>query len=229
MIYNICEELTYLKDKKKRIDSIVGSIKIKTEEYEKSIEELRQQLVVNRNELDLIKNSFVQVRLGDLIDEISWLSGVNRSNISVSLSVSRIFPSLEDLISFVNDINDNYLIDNVKFSINSNLSKKDIDGVPFSYFSFLSFYYNDVQYDGKTVKDHCYISHEILTNGDVSLVIDIIKEIDDVICKIPFYDLEYKDNNSWYPADLFTQAVINVSSREYNSKVDKIRKKSTFK
>ena len=228
MIYNINEELTNLMEKKMKVDSVVEDIKIKMDEFEKSIARLKEELSVSRKELDLIKNSFIQIRLGDLIDEISWLSGVSKNKISTSLSFSKIFPSMEDAFRYVDQINDSdgiYLINNVKFSMKSNLSKEDIGCFPFSYFSFLSFDFNEIQYDGILLKDHCLVSFEPFTNGEVSLNVSIGKDIDDVICNIPFYELEYENNTSWYPADLFAQAIINVSSREYNSKVDKIRRR----
>lgn len=228
MIYNINKELTDLVDKKNRINSVVEEIKIRTEEFEQSIGKLKEELIINRKELDLIKNSFIQIRLGDLIDEISWLSGVSKNKISTSLSFSKIFPSMEDAFRYVDQINDSdgiYLINNVKFSMKSNLSKEDIGCFPFSYFSFLSFNFNEIQCDDKLLKEHCLVSFEPFTNGEVSLNVSIGKDIDDVICNIPFYELEYENNTSWYPADLFTQAVINVSLRKYNSKVDKIRRR----
>ena len=228
MIYNINEELTSLEEKRRNVDFVMEDIRVKTEEFEKSIICLKEELIFNRNEVDLIRNSFVQVRLGDLIDEISWLSGVSKNNIFVSLSFSKIFPNMEDSLSFVDDINDStdsYLVDNVKFSIKSNLSKEDIGVVPFSYFSFLFFDLNDIQYDGKLLKEHCCVSFEPFTNGEVSLTVSIKKNIDDIICNIPFYDLENKDNISWYPADLFRQALICASLKEYNKKVDMIRKR----
>ena len=228
MIYNINEELTSLEEKRRNVDFIVEDIRVKTEEFEKSIMNLKEELIFSSKQVDLIRNSFIEVRLGDLLDEISWLSGVNKNKIFVSLSFSKIFPNMEDSLSFVDNINDStdsYLVDNVKFSIKSNLSKDDIGVVSFSYFSFLFFDFNEIQYDGKLLKEHCCVSFEPFTNGEVSLTVSIKKNIDDIICKIPFYDLENKDNTSWYPADLFRQALINASLREYNSNVDKIRKR----
>ena len=87
------------------------------DEYEKSIGLLKEELSVSRKELDLIKNSLVCVRLGDLIDEISWLSGVDKNMISTSLSFNKMFPSMEDTFSYIDNINNSngcYIIDNIK-------------------------------------------------------------------------------------------------------------------
>ena len=105
MIYNINEELSNMNENKKRVDSIVENLKMKMDEYEKSIGLLKEELSVSRKELDLIKNSLVCVRLGDLIDEISWLSGVDKNKISTLLSFNKMFPSMEDAFSYIDNIN----------------------------------------------------------------------------------------------------------------------------
>lgn len=228
MIYNINEELTNLLDKKNQVNSIVSDIKIMTEKYEKSVEKLKELLIVSRNEYDSIKNSFVRVRLGDLIDEVSWLSGVDRNKIIVSIKFNKIFLNLDETANFVQNICDNngsYVVENTRFYMSSNLFKEDEDSVSFSYFSFLSFDFNEIQCDGKRLIEHCCFSPESISNGQVNLTVSTNINIDDIVCDFPFSELESIDNKSWYPADLFTQAIINVSLREYNSKVDKIRKK----
>ena len=226
MIYNINEELTNLLDKKDKVDLIVNDIKSMMEEYERNIKSLKDELIVSRDEYDSIKNSFVRIKLGDLIDEISWLSGVNRNKIMMSIKFNKIFLNLDEAASFVQNIcsnNDSYVVSNTRFYLSSNLFKEDKDSVPFSYFLFLSFDFNEIQCDGKRLIEHCSFSPESISNGQVNLTVSTNLNVDDIMCNIPFSGLDSKDNSSWYPADLFTQAVINVSSREYDSKVDKIR------
>ena len=49
MIYNINEELNNLMETKKVIGSIAKDIEIRNIEYEKSIEQLKKELILKRN------------------------------------------------------------------------------------------------------------------------------------------------------------------------------------
>ena len=228
MIYNINEELNNLMETKKVIGSIAKDIEIRNIEYEKSIEQLKKELILKRNELDFIKSMKIQMKLGDLIDELSWLSGVDVEKISISIKFNHLFSSVQEMFNFFDNIRDNdvsYFVDNVRFNLSSNLRKEYTDAVSFDYFKFLLLDLGMVQCDGKKLIEHFSYEIKHLPNGELSVLFFINENINDIICDFTFGDFENRDNTSWHPADLFMQAVINCSQKKYNSKIDKIRSK----
>lgn len=228
MSYNIYEQLSVLNEKTEKARSIVKKIEMKRCEYENIFASLTGELQSVQNEINELKSNVVTLRLGDLLDELSWLSGNSVNNIKTLIKFNMTFSSMDDFFSFIDGILDNgkkYLAKNVRFRLWCDLSKDNSLGVPFDYFTFFDLDLSAVQNDGFLLINHCLCEIEPYSNEELSVTFSIEKNISDILCDINLGDLKDKDNVSWYPADLFMQAVINSCQREYNRKVDKIRKR----
>lgn len=228
MIFNINEELSNMKNIKGVISSIMEDIQLKTIEYENIIDELKDGIVYNKCKLDLIRDKEINVKLKDLVDEISWLSGIDTSIIFYSLKFHMFFSDMNNLYSFIDNIKFNdisYIINNVKFELKSGLMNDNNGNNGFEYFKFLSFDLGEVQQDGTKMIEKCSMDVKPFGDDRISVNFVVNEKLDDVILKFKLVELENKDSISWYPADLISMAIINCSSREYNLQVDKVRKK----
>lgn len=205
------------------ISLINNDINIKREEFAKLIEQLNYQINIRRRELDMLQeNAHFPVRLGDLIFELSNFSGLDIHSIDVSLKTNVMFLGSYNFVEMVN------LYKNSKknYYIRMQIDSKETNGkdIKFSYFSFLPIDFNAIQEDGKTLLEHCsLVTTEMFDGNYTEIVID--KDIDDVIL---YFDLSYLQMNetvSWYPADLFTQVIINCINKGINSSYSLVKSK----
>ena len=229
MSCNVNEYLNELEEKRDEISSIGKEIEDKRREYEEIIGQLNAAFNNKRKEIANLKKIVISVRLGDLIDELSWLSGVSVDDICVSIKFNRDFSNIDEMFKLIDEVrNDNksYFVNNVRFRLWTKITTLDNSFVSFDYFAFLRFDMNSLQRDGKKLIEHCLSNNiEPYTNGELSVEFSVEKDFQDIICDFNLGYLEMKDNTSWYPTDLFRQAIINCSQRSYNIKVDKIRER----
>ena len=229
MNYNISEQLSILDEKKMKIKSIVNEMDDKTQEYEKEMKCLSDKIINKRKEVDEIESKIVTIRLGDLIDELSWLSGNDACDIETSIKFSMDFNSMEDFFEFIDEIQDtgkNCLISNVRFEIKCKKKKNNDESISFDYFTFMDFNLGMVQSSGYLLINHGLCSFESYTTTDeITVNFSLEKNRDDILCNFKLGDLNKENNYSWYPADLFIQAIFNINKREYDKNVDKIRSK----
>ena len=86
---------------------------------------------------------------------------------------------------------------------------------------------NEIQSDGKTLLEHVSaVAKYNELRGEVCTLLNLNKKIEYLNCNIELDNLirsDDKDNNfnSWYPADLFTQAVVNCVEKKKYSNVKK--------
>lgn len=228
MSCNIYEYLGELKEKKDEVSSIGKEIESKRREYEEILGQLSERFNTKRNEVAALNETIVSVRLGDLIHELSWLSGVSVNHVCASMKFNIDFSNIDEVFKFIDEVKDNdmsYFHNNVRLRLWSDLENLDDSFVPFDYFTFLPFNMNMVQSDGKKLIDRCSFKIEPYFNGKLLVEFSVEKDIQDIVCNFNLRYFEMKDNTSWYPGDLFTQAIINCSQREYNIKADKIRER----
>lgn len=228
MVDNIKESFSILNEKKGEIKDKIRLIELKKREYEDVFSSLNSELSILKSELKELRENVVSVKLGDLLDELSWLSGANLDKIKSSIKFSMHFASIEHFYEMIDDIKDNgrnHLVKNVRFRLWNELDKQNLYSVPFDYFTFLDFDLRNIQNDGSLLIEHFMCEIEPYSNEEIFVTFSLEKNINDVICNFNLGSLKSESAASWYPGDLFLQAIVNCSQKYYNLKVDKIREK----
>lgn len=216
---NICElleQMSCIKEEQKKIVSNMGTLR---REYEESFKVLQQQYQDSSNRMTEIGKCEFPVRLGDLIEEICWLSSTKPEEISVSISGNISLNgvhTLNDILEFIG----NMAKCDMHFRI-SNRDKSTNDmASSFNYTNPLIFDLNSIQADGKTLLEHCsVVVMKRIGSGEEYTEFVINKDINEVILPLTLNYVSLSTSFNWIPADLFTQAVINsVEKYKSNSK-----------
>lgn len=203
-------------------------------EFEKAMRILRKKLECLLSEFHLLYNDSVSVRFGDLINELSRLTGIKVSNIEVNTSYEVVFNGGYTRHT-INELLDSASISirhggdetrpNFEVVLKDSTFGSDADRCAFLYFIRSNVKLDEVQADGKMFLEHCtattsvdYINFE----RQEYTTLNVKKNIPDLILKISLKDLvRGSDTKCWYPADIMTQAVINC--------VEKSKEKGTSK
>ena len=198
------------------------------EEIESEIKEISNTVLARRIASDDYEDIYFSIRLGDLISEISYLSGVRIDDIHVSLLTN---------IRCDDEVIDDKVLDEIEKSIECSEEPKGImfrlwseanknydNYISFSYFTFLPFMgFSSIQASGRQLLEH--ISFVDRKYGDIlqhkEVVID--KDIENVVCNFSAGCLNYTNGISWYPASLISQAVINCVLMQYDEKIGKVK------
>lgn len=211
MDYNINELLEEIKKNKEEQKSVVQGMMEARRVYEASMEVLKEQYIGTAKNIDRLGNIKFPVRLGDLIDEIGWLSNTSTKDIQVSMCGHITLDGVYNMNSFLKFVGNVAKFD-IQFKL-SNRDETDINEISsFNYTNPLLFDLNSIQADGKTLLEHCSV---VIRNRNgkkyTEFVID--KDIDDVILPFTLNYISLESSANWLPADLFTQAVINSVER----------------
>lgn len=192
---------------------------------------LSSEMDKKQQELDDLTDSGIVVKLGDLLNEISRLTGFERSEMKVSIDTLIAYYGKYDRYGMsclrANGRSDLAIRDECELSITISSGEKASFGGFLYPNIYVPFDFNDIQADGKMMYEHMDITHRVETNTNreyTTYVVD--KNIDDLILNIPFEYLTYPDNMDWYPAYIFTQAVIHCGDRNYNSRNQYIRSRA---
>ena len=205
-------------------------------EFEKAMHTLRKKLEHLLSEFHLLYNDSVSVRFGDLINELSRLTGIKVSNIEVNTYYNVVFNggytrhTINELLDSAN-ISIRHGGDesrpNFDVVLKDSTFGSDADRCAFLYFIRSNVKLDEVQADGKMFLEHCtatksvdYINFE----RQEYTTLNVKKNISDLILKISLKDLvRGSDTKCWYPADLIKQAVINCVERSQEKEVSKKR------
>lgn len=184
-----------------------------------------------QQELDDLTDSGIVVRLGDLLNEISRLTGFDRNDIKVIINTLISYKGKYDRYGIsclrANGRSDLAINDECTLSITISSGDKDSFGGFLYPNIYVPFDFNDIQADGKMMYEHMNVCHRIdskTKEGYTTYIVD--KNIDDLILNIPFEYLTYPDNMDWYPAYIFTQAVIHCGDKNYNSRNQYVRSRA---
>lgn len=231
MDYSIYERLELLRAKKAEIKVINNEINKMKKEYDENMGDLSCVLDKKKEELAELSDIILSVRLGDLISEISWLSGVDVKNIHVSLETNVSLDELYNLgtpeiLDSLDIPDDKKVCRVIRFALwNDHIinTGDSYNYVSFNYFMFLELDFNSIQADGKKLIEHCSVITKNPSGRKAYNEFVIDKDIDNVICDFDLGCVDHRDGISWYPADLFSQAIINCIQRQHEARVDKIR------
>lgn len=228
---NVKECLDELRRKKQELKSASKDMTKKGKLYEEA--KTRYNEAITRKELleDEIDNfstsQIFQVRLGDLLEELSHLTNIPIEEIEVDLFFDAWYKAdinmnVEDMKAHLNVIRPG-----IVFNICSSNGH-------FEYFGTSKGYEKSelpiIQADGKSLFAHSsfkYANSIYFGKNFVAPVID--KDIEDIILKFNLGYLEKTDSAIWYPSELFIEAIINCLEKENQKQQQKVKtKKKAF-
>ena len=192
---------------------------------------LSSQMDKRQQEVNDLTDSGIVVRMGDLLNEISRLTGFDRNEMKVNVDTLIAYYGKYDRFHLAclraDGRSDLAIRDECNLSITISSGEKN----SFCCFLYPNIYvpfdFNDIQADGKMMYEHMNVCHRVETNTNreyTTYVVD--KDIDNLILNIPFEYLTYPDNMDWYPAYIFTQAVMHCGDRSYNSRNQYVRSRA---
>lgn len=210
--YNISELLDEMKkNKEEQKDIMQGMVQVKNE-YDATMKLLGEQYINASKNLDRIGNIKFPVRIGDLIDEISWLSNTNAEDIQVYLGGYDIIDGVYNMNSFLKLVGSRPKC-GIRFRLSNRDYVNDDESSMFSYSNCLTFDLDSIQADGKTLLEHSSVIVRKRASGTKYTEFVIDKDINDVILPLTLNYVFLESSANWVPADLFTQAVINSVER----------------
>lgn len=192
---------------------------------------LSSEMDRKKQEVNDLINSGIVVRLGDLLNEISRLTGFSRDDMNVSINTLISYYGKYDRYQMsclrANGRSDIVINDECKLIITiSSGENPSLDGFLYPNI-YVPFDFNDIQADGKMMYEHMNICHRVETNTNREYTMYVVdKDIDNLILNIPFEYLTYPDNMDWYPAYIFTQAVMRCGDKNYNSRNQYVRSRA---
>lgn len=192
---------------------------------------LSSQMDKKKQEVNDLTDSGIVVRMGDLLNEISRLTGFDRNEMKVNVDTLIAYYGKYDRFQMsclrANGRSDLTIRDECELSITISSGENNLLGGFLYPNIYVPFDFNDIQADGKMMYEHMDICHRIdpkTKEEYTTYVVD--KNIDDLILNIPFEYLTYPDDMDWYPAYIFTQAVIHCGDRNYNSRNQFVRSRA---
>lgn len=225
------EELQHRKDEKKIVDSRISDERTFFEKEvfleRKRLEEKLSPLKISSQklgeEVDRLGKDTVAVRLGDLVSELINLAGINASDMVVKVKPAIVFGgkySIEDIISQGKKHRFDCYIGNGEVVLSTYKTEQSL-----SYSISFNIDLTEVQADGRTLLEHCSAKTRCGSikrrNGNYFFEdytdLNIDKDIEELIVKIPLCNLAKESSTNWYPTELIRQAVINCTERTKNN------------
>ena len=205
-------ELEFLKDLLSSLENKILPIKDDIKNKEIEIEKLKKILNLN----DYGESEIVTLRLGDLIDELSQLSGIDKSNIE-----ARFFTNIE--IIGKKPVEKSFLVSS-KVNNDSRIMSLSLSGGKLYRDNYFIYTYcldtpmnlDEIQADGKTLYDHCEAvwGHiEDMEWKDIYTYLAVYYDLDDIICHFDLNRImaHEESKNSLYPKKLLTRAILNCA------------------
>lgn len=202
-------------------------IKDERRKFEEKIKPMSKEAVKVRNRIYSLEKNVASIRLGDLIDELINLTGIDMSNVMINANAIQLLSLPGNRSEEVSkSLNTTY--GNFRFNHGILISGKGTSpgSLLFRYLIYLNSILSDVQADGKTLLEHCSVDVEYDTiYKKIFTNLNIKDNIDDLILHIPLSKLESYSDQAWYPADLMMQAIINCVKKSQEKEVSKKRSK----
>lgn len=223
------EELKYLKEMLKALEEKLKPLKQDIHEAECEIESINNLLDLN----GYGESEIITVKLGDLINELSILSGIDKSKIKVSFSTGIYIIGKKPVDK------DTLLKHNQKLNrriMSLTLKGGEIYNDNHFIYTYLDtpMNFDEIQADGKSLYDHCEAVWGHIDDiewKDIDTDLEVYYDIENIICHLNLNEIIKKEEyeNSYYPKDLLTNALLNcaVKYAEYNNKnKEKLLKKN---
>ncbi len=223
------EELKYLKEMLKALEEKLKPLIQDIHEAECEIESINNLLDLN----GYGKSEIITVKLGDLINELSILSGIDKSKIKVSFSTGIYIIGKKPVDK------DTLLKHNQKLNrriMSLTLKGGEIYNDNHFIYTYLDtpMNFDEIQADGKSLYDHCEAVWGHIDDiewKDIDTDLEVYYDIENIICHLNLNEIIKKEEyeNSYYPKDLLTNALLNcaVKYAEYSNKnKEKLLKKN---
>lgn len=220
------EELKYLKEMLKALEETLKPIKQNIHEKEYEINRINTLLDLNGYGEDKI----ITVKLGDLINELSILSGIDSSEIEASFTTG-IYVIGKNPVDKETLLKHNQKLDRRIMSLTLKGGKRHNDNHFIYTYLDTPMNFDEIQADGKSLYDHCeavwgYVDD--IPSKDIETSLEVYYDIEDIFCRFNLNKImieeEYK--NSHYPKDLLTNALLNCE--ELYTKYDSKSKQKTL-
>ena len=201
--------------------------------FKERLNSLETDLSQKRNKLDELKNTTIQVKLIDLITELSHLTGVDIKDMSINIECDFIRwgknRNIKEFLKFIEAKKHEGTYINLNLKILIVGSKKyptyKNHPHPFYYFFETPFNMNEIQLDGKTLLDHCSVKklYDDM-QGEYYTKIVVDKKGDKIILNIKLGDIFRKEDylcytpvfdTCFYPCNIFNEAIRNCIERNY--------------
>ena len=129
--YNTIQMLEKLNENKREMSAIVRDMAQMRQDYENSIMSLKEEYGSILKESGIIGNNVVFIKLGDLLEEICWLSETNVEDLEISLvSNETLFGEYikEEFLKYIRDTESSMM--------NFRLSGRNTNGYSFNYVTY---------------------------------------------------------------------------------------------
>lgn len=214
------EELKYLKEMLKALEEKLKPLKQDIHEAECEIESINNLLDLNRYG----ESEIITVKLGDLINELSILSGIDSSEIEASFSTG-IFIIGKKPVDKDTLLKHNQKLNRRIMSLTLKGGKIYNDNHFIYTYLDTPMNFDEIQADGKTLYEHCEAVWGHIDDmpwKDIDTDLEVYYDIENIICHFNLNEIMKKAEyeNTYYPKDLLTNALLNcaVKYTEYSNK-----------
>ena len=187
---------------------VVKRIEAKREDIEKMSTILEQE----QQELSLLENQDFQIRLSDLVANLSLRSGVNVLDMDICLNTN-IWVENEEEASEIFDNNQSATRLEIVIKSKEQYGKK---AKPFSFFIYQQLDFEQIQADGKSLREHCSIVDVKNANeySNETKVIAVTESIGNILCN---FNIKEIANNSFLatgaPKEMLQESIIDCYNK----------------
>ena len=178
----------------------------------KDIENLSTILEQEQQELSLLENQNFQVRLSDLVASLSTHSGINVLDMDISLNTNIWVENEEE----ATEIYDNNQPSTRLEIIIKSKEQYGKNAKPFSFFIYQPLDFEQLQSDGKTLREHCSVVDVKKANEycDETKVIAVTESIGSIFCNFNIIEIA---NNSFLatgtPKEMLQESIIECYNK----------------
>ncbi len=223
---NLEESVKEFKGKENEIAEIEDRIREIERTMIEPLKEAKKRII---QEKEKIGKEIFDIRLGDLMDELSLLTGIPKEEMYLDLDFNNIW-TIKDYkpIDFYKREKKPYLRLTIASRKPSNISSENLEQNDFQYFFSFQSDFDEIQADGESLLDHSYVIRGHCDGLpwlrlESSLYLSKY-HIEDIICHLNLYGLassfEHQDH---FPKDLFLEALKNYEKHKREKAKEKIK------
>lgn len=183
---------------------------------------LQSEIVSKEYEVNDLGEMDISVRIGDLLDQLSRLSGISREDIVIKLETSVVMQDFLKTVKMpLNGLDYHKLI----ITIDGRDSKRDRD---FKYMTSIPLDVDLLSKKDGSLGEHCSLRYDV-EYGDRYTRVILDKDVDDIVLNFNLKQLDVRDSASWYPANLFAGAIICAIREKKDRDKKRVRTNGLFK
>lgn len=219
---NINFDIEQIRQKKREIASIEEKIENKRKAFEEIIQPLIDTVDGMKNELYILFERSIPIRLGDLLEELALLFEISVSDIYVDIEVDISCYGKHNMLE-MRELMREYRCE--VFRTNNMIMMLDLFSCNekyviicepvFEYYACLPINLEEYQFDGRKLIDYCSIKYDYDDRGVFTKLV-INNDIENIICNFNLGYLDKVDIDSWKPTDMFVQAIVNCLDKKCN-------------